>query len=144
MTGVHRPFRRTHTMEFIGCRNKSALLSPATEAGNRRLSRLVVNHIEEAGFTVVRHGRAQRPRWDFAPFGPGYGYTGTAILSESHFAVHTYPEKLYDELLEVELNLCYLTRDHMPKVLKLLDIFNEWTRAKQTKIIHSDERYFKP
>jgi len=79
------------------------------------------------------------------PFGTGFGYTFVAILSESHCAIHTYPEEQYGVTVEVEFNLCYLNCDHSEKIeearLRLIDLFRP--RCVE-EVEHSRKRYFTP
>lgn len=102
-----------------------------------------VNALEKAGFTVTRSSRG-RPDVAGRPFGEGFGFTMTAILSESHAAIHTYPEAEFGAEAEIEFNLCYLTKNHLPHILRAKKIFMAKFQAEMVKVSHSRPRYFVP
>lgn len=55
------------------------------------LKKMFINHLRDAGFGILK-----QVEHHFEP----QGYTGLWLLSESHFAIHTFPEenKTYVEL----------------------------------------------
>jgi S-adenosylmethionine decarboxylase len=54
----------------------------------------------------------------FHQFGEGGGVTGVVVLSESHFAVHTWPEKLS---VTVDVYVCNYGEDNREKARRLFD-----------------------
>ena len=71
--------------------NKSGWL---TETREKELDRIFDSIIKESGFTVVN-----KMEHEFYPF----GYTALYLLSESHFAIHTFPE---EKMTYYELSSC--------------------------------------
>jgi len=86
---------------------------------------LIMDQIaEECGFTVVNRAFHQ-----FEPF----GVTGVLVLSESHFAVHTYPE---DNMVYLDIFCCSETFDPEVAGRVILRIFGgsnaEWQVVKRS------------
>jgi S-adenosylmethionine/arginine decarboxylase-like enzyme len=116
------PYRRTHTITFGGC-DPEKLLSPGNgDTGS--LKRMFSRGLRKAGFTITKHPTRRTLDIVCRPFGEGYGYTMIAVLSESHASFHMYPEAKFGVVAELEFNLCYLSKDHMPCVHKAIIAFS--------------------
>jgi S-adenosylmethionine/arginine decarboxylase-like enzyme len=106
--------------------------------------RSFVKSLESAGFTVTRDQKSGRPDVAGRPFGDQYGFTMTAILSESHAAIHTYPEEMFGVTAEIEFNLCYLNKNHMPHLKRAKQIFKDKFGAHTVRTYHGRRRYLAP
>lgn len=120
-------------------------MSPMGEGDADRLTQQVTHILRSAGFTITEDPVTKAPDVVTRPFGEGYGYTTIAVLSESHCAIHTYPEDCYDRVAEVEFNLCYLARDHSANLEAARQLFGELFEPEvKVEVVHSEKRFFLP
>ena len=68
---------------------------------------------------------------------PNSGITGVILLSESHFAIHTWPEKDY---LTLDIFVCNFFSDNTEKAIKLYNLLKELFQPKNISFheIHRD------
>lgn len=90
----------------------------------------VLEAIERSGFRVVSS--------KFHKFAPGEnvtegGITGLIVVSESHLAIHTWPEKRF---VNFDVFFCSYTRDNSEKTR---NIFKEFSALYQPKKIRKKE-----
>ncbi len=98
MDGIHL------LAEWFGC---PAQTREFTESSSLR--ELCLRLVRESGLTIVGD--------HFHQFEP-QGVTGTVVLSESHLAIHTWPEK---GCASVDVYVCNFTTDNTAKAQHLFD-----------------------
>lgn len=104
MQGLHL------TADLRGCRGDAALMSDVSA-----LRTLCIAAVEEAGLTPV--GELFH-RFATAPHQQQSGITGVVLLSESHLAVHTWPEI---DGATIDAYVCNLGADNTARAHRLLD-----------------------
>ncbi len=136
-----RAYTRSHTL-MLRCCDPNKLRSPTRET-IPKLAQALIRIIVDSGFTI-RQGKNGRYRIQLEPFGEGCGFTFTAILSESHVGIHTYPEKKFGSSVEVSFNLCYLSADHTKSLRIAKRLFEEFFLPRNSRLEHSKRNYLIP
>ena len=85
--------------------------------------------LEKAILKIIQRARFNALTSLFYKF-PDGGITGLILLSESHLAVHTWPEKSY---VSLDIFLCNYSTDNNDKVRKAFDLFQVLLKPLKTK-----------
>ncbi len=106
--------------DFYDCQTAAGLLVDAA-----LLKKKIIPLIKKAGFGVV--GQIWRQ------FPGGGGVTGLVLVSESHLAIHTWPEKAY---LTVDVFFCNYNQDNSEKVKMVFEGLAEMFQPAKIKRRH--------
>lgn len=94
--------------DFHRCGGDSKYLTNAAQA-----KKMILQVVKQSGFTIISSR--------FHKFKPGAnategGITGVIVVSESHLAIHTWPEKKF---VNLDIFFCSYSRDNSEKTRKI-------------------------
>jgi len=72
----------------------------------------------ESILKIIQDSKLTICKSDFFSFGENMGYSGFAILAESHVSVHTWPEK---KMINADVYACNVSEDNLSKVEFIVD-----------------------
>ena len=107
--------------DFFECKESISLM-----LNSELLKEKCRDFVKESGLTEIGHL--------FHQF-PGSGVTGVVLLAESHFAIHTWPEKNY---LTLDIFVCNFYSENTLKAKKLYEFLREAFSPRQVNLQEID------
>lgn len=108
--------------DLYNCNGEDKYLSNVTEVQKK-----ILQMVRRSGFKIVHY--------DFHKFAPGSnatdgGITGVIVVSESHLAFHTWPEKNY---VNFDVFFCSYSRDNSLKTKRIFEEFSQLYKPKKIR-----------